>query len=159
VQTAIEIARRYLLEIEEKAPDRTLEDAPVWVKAFFHPKTLREVLTAVEVLRRDSNFFLLTCLMGILHHVRPGFLSYPASHLVPYLRTKKYPPDEYPGMYRYRDLRSRLLAKIERAYRRHMPIPPSVKRQALCCNEMTLPLADVSVDALISSPPCLGRSP
>ncbi|MEW6668070.1 MAG: DNA methyltransferase [Thermodesulfobacteriota bacterium] len=156
VQAAFELAQRCLVEIEAKARKRTLEDVPEWVQRFFHPRTLKEVLAAVEVLQRDSSFFLLACLMGILHHVRPGFLSYPASHLTPYLRTKKYPPEQYQEMYRYRDLRSRLFAKVERAYRRHIPIGPTIRRQALCCNAMSLPLEEGSVDAVISSPPYFG---
>ncbi len=155
-KAALDLAEHYLTEIEAKSPHRTLEDVPGWIQGFFHPRTLREILVAVEVLQRDSSFFLLACLMGILHHVRPGFLSYPASHLTPYLRSKKYPPDHYPDMYRYRDLRSRLLAKVERAYRRHIPIAPSVRRRALSCNAMSLPLPDASVDAIISSPPYFG---
>jgi hypothetical protein len=51
--------------------------------------------------------------LGILHHVRPGFLSYPSSHLVPYLRKMKYPPEQFADMYAYRDVRSRLIAKVK----------------------------------------------
>ena len=92
--------------------------APKWVRAFFHPRTLREVQGVVEHLTREGEHFLLACLLGVLHHQRPGFLSYPSSHLVPYLRTTKFPRDEYPEMYEYRDVKTRLLAKVKRAYRR-----------------------------------------
>jgi len=101
---------------------------------------------------------LTACLLGILHHVRPGFLSYPASHLVPYLRQAKYPPDEFPEMYAYRDLRSRLLAKVKRAYRRHMlPVDWEQRQyQVWQTNSMNLPIGDETVDAIISSPPYFG---
>ena len=99
---------------------------------------------------------MLACLMGILHHVRPGFLSFPASHLVPYLRKKKYPPEQFPDMYRYRPVRPRLLAKIARAYRRFDEIDPALQRTVLCANALRLPLEAQSVDAIISSPPYFG---
>jgi hypothetical protein len=98
----------------------------------------------------------LACLLGILHHVRPGFLSYPASHLVPYLRVNKYPRETYPDMYRYRPVRPRLLAKIARAYRRFDPPKPELTRLVLRENAMALPCESNSVDAIISSPPYYG---
>lgn len=104
--------------VERESNGIDLSDVPIWVKEFFHPDTLREVISAFQILTDQRDYFLMACLLGILHHVRPGFLSHPASHLVPYLRTSKYPRDTYPDMYKYRDLRSRLLAKVKRAYRR-----------------------------------------
>jgi hypothetical protein len=70
------------------------------------------------LLRRKKEWFLLANLLGILHHQRPGFLSYPCSHLVPYLRKRKFPRDRYPEMYRYRDPEPRLTAKLLRTYER-----------------------------------------
>ena len=109
-------------------------------------------------MHQQEDYFLTSCLLGILHHVRPGFLSYPASHLVPYLRKNKYPPDEFPDMYAYRDLRSRLLAKVKRAYRRHMlPVDWEQRQyQVWQVNAMNLPIEDETVDAVISSPPYFG---
>lgn len=88
------------------------------VRQFFHPRTLKEAIKFVTVCKRDENNFLFACFLGILHHQRPGFLSYPSSHLVPYLREKKYPRDQFPELYQYRELRPRLLSKIQRAYAR-----------------------------------------
>jgi SAM-dependent methyltransferase len=148
-----------LLDIVEKeAPFEDLSGVPDWVAEFFHPDTLREVYTAFKLLRQQADYFLMSCLLGILHHVRPGFLSYPASHLVPYLRKKKYPPDEFPQMYAYRDLRSRLTAKVKRAYRRAM-LPVNwgeVTHKVWQKNAMELPIDDETVDAVISSPPYFG---
>lgn len=79
--------------MEREAASVDLATVPEWVREFFHPDTLREVLIAFRILRQQEDYFLTACLMGILHHVRPGFLSYPASHLVPYLRKNKYPPN------------------------------------------------------------------
>src|SRR5206468_9892222 len=55
--------------------------APRWVRRFFHAKTLAEVKTLADLLRKNKEWFLLANLLGILHHQRPGFLSYPCSHL------------------------------------------------------------------------------
>lgn len=148
-----------LLEIvESRAHEVDLELIPEWVRNFFHPDTLREVLTAFRVLLERQDYFLLGCLLGILHHQRPGFLSFPSSHLVPYVRIKKFPPEKYPDLYAYRDLRSRLIAKVRRAYKRPMfPKDWSQRQYKLWqTNSMSLPAANESVDAIISSPPYFG---
>lgn len=157
-EVAIERAERAIGRIEEHARTIDVTAIPGWVRAFFHPRTLREVLAAFWVLRDAKDFFLLSCVLGILHHQRPGFLSFPASHLVPYLRTEKYPPDEYPQMYAYRDLRSRLLAKVKRAYRRPMMPPDWEGREYRVwkTNSMSLPIQKASVEAVVSSPPYFG---
>lgn len=131
---------------------------PEWVREFFHPDTLHEVLSAFQILRKREDYFLTACLLGILHHVRPGFLSFPASHLVPYLRKAKYPPEKFPKMYGYRDLSSRLLEKVKRAYRRPMlPLNWNERqRKVWQANSMNLPIEEETVDAIISSPPYFG---
>lgn len=155
--THAEATTRALKALDEAAEGSiSLDEVPDWVKAFFHPKTLEEAVSLTRVLRRRREYFLLSCLLGILHHVRPGFLSYPASHLVPYLRVKKYPPETFPDMYRYRPVRPRLLAKIARAYRRFSPPKPGLMRVVLRENAMSLPCESNSVDAIISSPPYYG---
>lgn len=155
---AVDLANAVLVRVESDAPHVDLNAVPEWVREFFHPQTLREILVAFRELHTRQNYFLTACLLGILHHVRPGFLSYPSSHLVPYLRTNKYPPDEFPGMYTYRDVRSRLLAKIDRAYRRaHLPASwAEHEGRVWQQNAMSLPIADQHVDAVISSPPYFG---
>jgi SAM-dependent methyltransferase len=157
-QVAINRAKELVEIVEREASSVDLAGVPEWVCEFFHPDTLREVLIAVRTLHQQEDYFLTACLLGILHHVRPGFLSYPASHLVPYLRKNKYPPDEFPEMYTYRDLRSRLLAKVKRAYRRHMlPVDWEQREYRVWrVNAMTLPVEDGTVDAVISSPPYFG---
>ena len=158
LQEDIATANRIIEQIEREAPATDLSAVPDWVQEFFHPDTLREVLTAFRILKETENYFLLGCLLGILHHVRPGFLSYPASHLVPYLRKKKYPPEEFSEMYAYRDVRTRLLAKVKRAYRRAaLPADWETRRYRLFqTNARDLPLQDNTVDAIITSPPYFG---
>ncbi|MBV9924232.1 MAG: DNA adenine methylase [Acidobacteria bacterium] len=155
---ALKNAKDFADEVEAKAP--TVDTAKIddWVRSFFHPATMKEVLAAFLVLKEKKDYFITSCLLGILQHVRPGFLSYPASHLVPYLRVKKLPPEQYPEMYTYRDLRSRLLAKVRRAYRRSMLPDDWAQRQFQVWqhNSMNLPVGTGSVDAIISSPPYFG---
>jgi hypothetical protein len=133
-------------------PTPDLRRVPAWVRRFFHPETLREALRFAEVCRRPGNEFLMACFLGILHHQRPGFLSYPSSHLVPYLRDKKYPRTEFPEMYAFRALKPRLLAKVERSYKRFQrPSRAAFHgfRQS-SVESLSLPR---HFDALITSPP------
>lgn len=145
-------------QVEQGAASIDPSLAPEWVREFFHPQTFREVLAAFRILAEQKDYFLTACLLGILHHVRPGFLSYPSSHLVPYLRKAKYPPAEFSEMYTYRDVRSRLIAKVKRAYRRAMlPISWEQRQyQVWQTNAMSLPLDKETVDTIISSPPYFG---
>ena len=136
----------------DKLREPDLRKVPMWVRNFFHSQTLKEIIKAVSVCIREENYFLLSCILGILHHQRPGFLSYPSSHLVPYLRDKKYPRDTYPDLYEYRPLRPRLLAKIARAYRQCGPIRNNstiIYKQGTIEN-IELP---ASFHCLITSPP------
>jgi tRNA G10 N-methylase Trm11 len=61
-------------------------------------------------------------------------------------------------MYAYRDLRSRLLAKVKRAYRRHrLPVAWEEREYRVWQkNAMDLPINDETVDSIISSPPYFG---
>lgn len=125
---------------------------PKWVREFFHPRTLRETLAWTYALRRHRRWFLLASLLGILHHQRPGFLSYPSSHTVPYLRKKAFPPEKYPELYRYRPLVDRFEAKIVRAFRRVPNLDYSIARE---CHSKSAHLLNPTrrVDAIITSPP------
>lgn len=157
-RTALKQTEALLEAVEKDAPFVDLGPIPVWMREFFHPDTLREIITAFRILRQRENYFLTACLLGILQHVRPGFLSFPASHLVPYLRRNKYPTELFPEMYVYRDLRSRLLAKVKRVYRLHM-LPVDWEQrgyQVWQINSMSLPIEDHTVDTIISSPPYYG---
>ena len=60
-----------------------IRKVPMWVRDFYHPDTLKEMLQLLAVLRKRRNHFLLACLLGISHHQRPGsslilvVISYP----------------------------------------------------------------------------------
>ena len=137
----------------ESFPPPDLGQIPDWVKAFYHPQTLTETLRLVRFLKSRNHFFFLSALLGILHHQRPGFLSFPSSHLVPYLRSKKFPRATHPELYRYRSIRPRLTAKVIRAYRRPPsgPLAPHV-HNIVHSAAMPVLLPD-QIDCVISSPP------
>jgi DNA methylase len=127
-------------------------EIPEWVRKFFHPETLQNALRfADECLERDDQF-LLACLLSILHHQRPGFLSYPSSHLVPYLRDRKFPCSEYPEMYAERTLAPRLAAKLRRTYRDGGLVDRAGVLQVGQVGVADLRL-DCKVDAIVTSPP------
>ena len=142
-----------LLQCVDALPMPDLRCVPRWVRAFFHPHTLKEALRFTEFLQRERKYFLLASMLGILHHQRPGFLSFPSSHLVPYLRSKKFPQAEYPDLYAYRPLAPRLRAKVARALKR----PPT---QALVgfvedIRQSSVESVDLpdGIDCVITSPP------
>ncbi len=130
-----------------------IDNIPLWVRRFFHPRTLVETLAYAKILREQREYFLLACLMGILHHQRPGFLSFPASHSVPYLRSKKFPKEKFPEMYEYREVKPRLVRKVKRMYKSFSGIPSEARRVCVMKDATKLKIGDNSVDAIITSPP------
>lgn len=142
------------LEDSTRRRSTTSVDVPEWVRRFFHPATLRSALAfADECIERDDAF-LLACLLGILHHQRPGFLSYPSSHLVPYLRERKFPRSEYQELYSERAIGPRLRAKVIRALR-----APVTTKHLGCGAVRNQDIGDLDldsgtvIDAIITSPP------
>jgi adenine-specific DNA methylase len=150
---ALALAQEYSFYTKNESESYSIKSVPSWVKQFFHPKTLRETIVLARKLQTNNEYFLLACLLGILHHQRPGFLSFPASHLVPYLRTKKFPRDKYPELYKYREIMPRLERKIRHVYRRFPDIGLNLPKECIQCDATKLNLAPESVDAIITSPP------
>ena len=95
-------------------------------------------------------------MIGIAHHQRPGFLSYPSSHTVPYLRTNKFPKEIYPEMYEYREIKSRLLKKIVRALSSVADLDQNISRSVIERDAANIRLPE-TVDAIITSPPYMGQ--
>ncbi len=129
-----------------------LRRIPRWVRAFFHPETLREVIAWAQVLNSKQSYFLLSCLLGILHHQRPGFLSYPSSHTVPYLRDKKFKREIYPDLYNYRSVKDRLVRKAERALKRIPELDYRISRKCIM-NDASRFIPENKVNAILTSPP------
>lgn len=133
-------------------PIPVLADVPPWVREFFHPRTLSDAIRFADVCIARKDHFLLSCFLGVLHHQRPGFLSYPSSHLVPYLRDKKFPRDQFPEMYEYRELAPRIRAKIDRAFKTS-PRPLSSSSVVVRRSDIRRLELKSQVDAIITSPP------
>jgi DNA modification methylase len=143
---------RFAKQVKKIAPQIELSIVPDWVRAFFDPQTLRETIAWSRVLRAKRNYFMLSCLLGILHHQRPGFLSFPSSHTVPYLREKKFPRQTYPTLYEYRPVRERLERKVARALKRLPQLNNEIERN--CYSRDAACFApSIKVDAIITSPP------
>ena len=135
--------------------EQDLRKVPLWVRRFFHPGTLRSALAFRDACIISRNHFLLACLLGILHHQRPGFLSYPSSHLVPYLRDKLFPKDKYPELYEERDVRIRLERKIHRTYRR--PLLSNNCMKLVHKRDARRFSTDHVINAVITSPPYMNE--
>jgi SAM-dependent methyltransferase len=152
---SLEAANQQLMQrlvAAQARPRYAEEEVPEWVRKFFHPETLQNALRfANECLEQDDQF-LLACLLSILHHQRPGFLSYPSSHLVPYLRDRKFPRSEYSEMYAERKLAPRLAAKLRRTYKDGRVVNRAGVLQVGQVGVADLRL-DCEVDAIVTSPP------
>jgi len=152
VESALADLSRLRPLAEETKKDIDLRSAPRWVREFFHPETLRETIAWVRVLRSRRRPFLLSCPLGIVHHQRPGFLSFPSSHAVPYLRTARFPRKKFPELYEYCSVHDRLERKVRRAFRRVPTLDFTLSRKAFRRDAATLRPAR-KVDAILTSPP------
>ena len=153
----VEEAKTVLLKYRELAEERALtlsiDDVPMWVRDFYDPNTLREICCWFFYLKEHNEWFLLSCLLGILHHQRPGFLSYPASHGAPYLRSSKYPKDIYPEMYQYKNVYEKLLKKVERSYKHIPSLDYSLSRKMILGDATKVRFNDEHFSTIITSPP------
>jgi len=125
----------------------TLEDEINWLEKqfvhYYHPKTLKEISFYRKRIFEEEQWFILGCLLGILHGHRPGHLSAITSLVIP------YEPKSEPI---YKEVKPRIIEKIKRMYRN--PFPD--KTDATVLNEDTRNLVSVkedSVDLIVSSPP------
>ena len=155
-QRAAERRLRDVWKLSRKLIDKQdLRMVPPWVRRFLHPETLRSALAFRDACIDRGDDFMLACLLGILHHQRPGFLSYPCSHLVPYLRDRKFPRKLFPDMYDERDVYVRLQAKVYRTFRR----PPRAYNESRCV--MHIDAREFprirGVRAVITSPPYMNE--
>jgi len=155
VQDAIKRLDTYWAEALDERKTIDLRTVPEWVRAFFHRETLREALLLKNVLLRRRQWFLLSCLLGILHHRRPGFLSFPASHTTPYLLCKRYPKESHPELYTYKEVYPRMVAKIRRAFARVPEIDHRLTRKvrrAHAASAVNI-VNGTKVSSIITSPP------
>ena len=144
---------KYFKIINSEELNFDLRTIPIEIRRFFHKKTIKEVLAWRNILQNNKEWLLLACLMGILHHQRPGFLSYPSSHGAPYLRTELFPKEEYPELYEYRSVSDRLLAKIKRTYKDIPDLDFSKKRNVYFRNFLSINHLEKQNITIVSSPP------
>ena len=153
-ETALARVHELTSEVEKQQLRVDLRRVPKWVRSFFHPRTLKEALGWCTVLQRHGENFLLASLLGILHHQRPGFLSFPSSHTVPYLRGNKFPKSQFGDLYDYRPLLPRFEAKLKRAFRRVPRLDFNIERSAMRRSALApLVVTANQVDSIITSPP------
>lgn len=124
-----------------------------WIKAYFHPETLKEIVFLNDKLRDENEYFLLGCLMGILHGNRPGYLSVWTGCIIPMtprpVSHPKYQPDK--DKPEYRAVIPRLAAKIMRMYSTGFPLKKNAK--IMLGDARHLEIEENSIDVVICSPP------
>ena len=144
---------KYKNEVEKLIKNTSISNIPKWVKDFYQRNTLKELYAWTTILKEKKEWFLLSCLLGILHHQRPGFLSFPSSHGAPYLRKDKFPKSQFPEMYEYRNVYDRLLKKVKRAYKNIPDCDYSFNRKVYLGDSSKINLPEKRIATIITSPP------
>jgi DNA methylase len=144
-------------EVAEHRARIDLRRVPKWVRAFYHPETLRDALAWAASLRSRKESFLFGCFLNLLHHQRPGFLSLPAAHVTPHLRPSLFPKSEFAHLYEYRDVYSRLQKKVDRTLKHGMPFNDEVGRAAVIGDAASRRLSGMDIDCIVTSPPYMSE--
>jgi DNA modification methylase len=135
----------YLKNIKLNIDKVDINSIPNFVKEYYHPKTLKEIIALRDKLIDDKRFFLLGCLLGIVHGHRPTqHLSIVTGYIIPYI------PNPKPNV-EYREVIPRMIRKVERMYKNDFPLTGKAKIYEKDARRM--PLEDNSIDAVITSPP------
>lgn len=140
----IESELEYLSQLVGVTSNTDLSSVPEWVRVFYHNETLKEILIVRDRLIQDKRYFLLGCLLGIVHGHRKQHLSMRTGYIIPYIPNPK-PEAEY------REVIPRLVAKAKRMY--SDPIPQNTNGNVIFGDARCLQIADKIVDVVISSPP------
>jgi DNA modification methylase len=135
---------KYLENIKVDIRNTSIKNIPNWVKEYYNQKTLKEIQYLLKKLKRDKQYLLLACLIGISQGHRPGHLSKPCAWTLPY---KPKPDDKG----EYREVIPRLIEKIKRTFINGFQ--DISKMDILLADARKMPLKDNSVDHIISSPP------
>lgn len=145
---------RLSITMSERHRHQDLRSIPAWVRAFFHPETLRQALAFRDACIAADEPFFLACLLGILHHQRPGFLSFPSGHLVPHLRSRIFPRNHFPELYAKREVLPRIEAKVRRVYR---DAPGLATKRYVTNIDARRFRSLLPLDAAITSPPYMNE--
>jgi len=133
---------KWLDNIELNGKDVKLNSIPKYVRQFYHPKTLREIIVLREKIIKSHRKFLLGCLIGIVHGHRPQYLSAWTGYIIPFAPNSK--PE-------YRPVLERMIAKTKRMYETGFPSKTNAIIGKKDARIKFLP--NNSVDVIISSPP------
>jgi DNA modification methylase len=121
-----------------------LSNLPKFVKEYYHPKTLKEIIALRNQFIKDNRYFLLGCLLSIAHGHRPQHLSIRTGYIIPYI------PKPKPSV-EYKPAIPRMLMKVKRIYKDKFPLESN--GEIIEADARNMPLDDNSVDVVISSPP------
>jgi hypothetical protein len=119
-----------------------IDDISDSFRMFYNEKTLKEIIALRNEIIKGKQYFLLGCLLGILHGHRPGHLSAVTSLVIP------FPPKTKPE---YRDVIPRMIEKVKRMYRDEFPL--KTNGRIMHADARKLPLLKDEVDVILSSPP------
>jgi DNA modification methylase len=141
-RTSMEDNIAWLDSLNLKLDNVKLDKCSSFMKKFYDNNTLKEIIFIRDKMIENKRFFLLGCLLGIIHGHRPGHLSAVTSLVIPY--DPKTKPE-------YREVIPRLKQKIKRMYSDGFSL--RINSQAIFADARKLPIKEDSVDLVISSPP------
>jgi len=144
----------FLRDLELDTSKINLSKINPFIRQYFEDETLKEIYLLKKVLLKEERFFLLACLMGILHGNRPGYLSAWTGCIIPMPPRKPDHPkfDPQKDIPEYRAVIPRLAAKIKRMYIN--PFPMETKGEIYHKDSRDLKFIDEnSVDVVCCSPP------
>ena len=138
LQENLEWLRNVELPIEKVDIDKI----SLYIKQFYHEKTLGELYALKEKIVQDKMEFLLGCLLGICHGHRPQYLSAWTGYIVPF--EPKTSPE-------YKEVIPRMIAKVKRTYQTTFPL--KTDGNVFQADVRKIPIPENSIDIIISSPP------
>ena len=133
---------KWLDEVKLEPQKIKLSTVSKYIKQFYHPKTLKEILSLKEKIIESKRHFLLGCLIGIVHGHRPQYLSAWTGYIIPFSPNTAA---------EYREVIPKLKAKITRMHSDSISksVGSVIKKQDV--KKISLPKN--SVDIIITSPP------
>jgi DNA modification methylase len=135
----------YLKNIRLDTKKININNIPEFVKEYYYPETLKEIISLRDRMIADKRYFLLGCLLGISHgHRSTQHLSIKTGYIIPYIPKPK-PNAEYI------EVLPRIIKKAERMYKNNFPLETNGRIYESDARNM--PLDNNSIDCVISSPP------
>jgi hypothetical protein len=150
--------KAYLAFLKNNVKIRGINDVDWEVRIFFHRETLRQIVALRDYLadkETDEAIFVKALMCGILHGSSSISLSLPCSHTFSMSPTyvQRY-ATEHGLKPPKRDVFACLLKKAERVLADPLP---RVKGEAYMADASRVPLADESVNLIVTSPPYFNK--